>query len=65
MSEMCIGDSKLCIKIGKKKGSKKFAPAPEDAGPRSLVDAQRFARANPDVTAKVIENWIRARGFKK
>ncbi|MEO9970302.1 MAG: hypothetical protein ABJG15_10875 [Hyphomonadaceae bacterium] len=42
-----------------------IAPAPESAGPRSLVDAQRFARANPDVTAKVIENWIRARGFKK
>ena len=31
--------------------------------PRTLADAQSFARANPDVTAKVIERWIRARGF--
>lgn len=38
---------------------------PAQAGPRSLVDAQRFAQANPDVTANVIKNWIRARGFEK
>lgn|GEM_PF-2235337 len=33
------------------------------AGPRALANAQSFAEANPDVTAKVIERWIRARGF--
>lgn len=36
-----------------------------EASPHALADAQRFAQANPDVTAKVIETWIRARGFKK
>ena len=34
-----------------------------EAGPRSLANAQSFAKDNPDVTAKVIERWIRARGF--
>lgn len=36
-----------------------------EPGPHSLVDAQRFAESNPDVTAKVIEHWIRARGFEE
>ena len=36
---------------------------PSQPDPRTLADAQSFARANPDVTAKVIERWIRARGF--
>lgn len=40
-----------------------IASTPSEAGPRSLANAQSFAKANPDVTAKVIERWIRARGF--
>ena len=36
-----------------------------DPRPHALADAQSFAQANPEVTAKVIETWIRARGFKQ
>ena len=36
-----------------------------DPHPHALADAQSFAQANPEVTAKVIETWIRARGFKQ
>ena len=38
---------------------------PVKADPRALADAQSFAKANPDVTAKVIKRWIRARGFNE
>jgi len=45
-----------------------IAPAnlmPGQANEKSLADAQRFAQDNPEVTAQVIEHWIRARGFEE
>ncbi len=47
-------------------GSPVLTPIEGEAGktaPRPLADAQSFAKDNPDITAKVIERWIRARGF--